>query len=194
MDLYKNWDNYVKRYNINKFYDVDKKQFLRELTNFVYSFANKYNLMQILNKLKTNINVLQTVNLNILNWKLVDNFKENLEKEFKGKNYKWYILIYANKFILKEKYYKNNKIELFDFNSYKGIKFGDAKYATIEELNFYLWDGLNEPETPEINPNTGKIKYWNINSQNKIKDFLNLYLDVIIQENIIVQQGGNSDY
>ncbi|WP_353487236.1 spiroplasma phage ORF1-like family protein, partial [Spiroplasma phoeniceum] len=39
MDLYKNWDNYVKQYNINKFYDVDKKQFLRELINFIYSFT-----------------------------------------------------------------------------------------------------------------------------------------------------------
>ncbi len=29
MDLYKNWHNYFKEYNINKFYDVDKKQFLK---------------------------------------------------------------------------------------------------------------------------------------------------------------------
>ncbi len=35
MDLYKNWDNYVKQYNIDKFYAVDKKQFLKEFFNFV---------------------------------------------------------------------------------------------------------------------------------------------------------------
>ncbi len=29
MDLYKNWDTYAKQYNIDKFYDVDKKQFLK---------------------------------------------------------------------------------------------------------------------------------------------------------------------
>ncbi len=74
MDLYKNWDSYVKQYNINKFYDVDRKQFLKELTNFAYSFTNKYNLTQMLNKLKTNINNLQSVNLIEDNWKLVNDY------------------------------------------------------------------------------------------------------------------------
>ncbi|MFW4370994.1 MAG: spiroplasma phage ORF1-like family protein, partial [Spiroplasma sp. hy2] len=92
MDLYKNWDNYVKQYNINKFYDVDKKQFLRELTNFVYSFANKYNLKQMLNKLKTNINDLQSVNLIEDNWKL-DNNPNFIN--YKVDN-KWYIAIFRN--------------------------------------------------------------------------------------------------
>ncbi|ALA98292.1 Spiroplasmavirus-related protein [Spiroplasma kunkelii CR2-3x] len=81
MDLYKNWDNYDKKYNINKFYDVDKKQFLRELTNFIYTFTNKYNLTAMLNKLKTNIYDLQQVNLNydFYNWKLVSSisFSQN---------------------------------------------------------------------------------------------------------------------
>ncbi len=61
-----------------------KKQFLRELTNFVYSFTNKYNLTEMLNKLKTNINDLQSVNLIEDNWKLInrDNFvKENNKKK-----------------------------------------------------------------------------------------------------------------
>ncbi|WP_004028552.1 spiroplasma phage ORF1-like family protein [Spiroplasma melliferum] len=91
MDLYKNWDTYVKQYNINKFYDVDKKQFLRELTNFIYSFANKYNLTQMLNKLKTNINDLQTVNLIEDNWKLItdyNSFENNVDnKYYFQKNY-----------------------------------------------------------------------------------------------------------
>ncbi len=47
---------------------------------------------------------------------------------------------------------------------------------------------------PIINKNTGKITDWNVENQNKVKDFLNNYLDVIIQENIMVQQGGNPDY
>lgn len=89
MDLYKNWDNYVKQYNINKFYDVDKKQFLRELTNFIYFFTNKYNLTQMLNKLKINIIDLQKVNLIVDNWKLN-------ERSILPDN-KWYIAIAKKK-------------------------------------------------------------------------------------------------
>ncbi len=85
MDLYKNWDTYIKQYNINKFYYVDKKQFLRELTNFIYSFKTKYNLTQMLNKLKTNINNLQSVNLIEDNWKL--SARSSLPDN------KWYIAI-----------------------------------------------------------------------------------------------------
>ncbi|WP_374697149.1 spiroplasma phage ORF1-like family protein [Spiroplasma endosymbiont of Polydrusus formosus] len=38
VDLYKNWDNYVKQYNINKFYNVDKKQFLKKINKFYLFF------------------------------------------------------------------------------------------------------------------------------------------------------------
>ncbi len=41
---------------LTNFMMLIKNKFLRELTNFVYSFTNKYNLTQMLNKLKTNIN------------------------------------------------------------------------------------------------------------------------------------------
>ncbi len=58
----------------------------------------------------------------------------------------------------------------------------------------YYWDGSDEPELPTINKNTGEIINWSVENQNKVRDFLNNYLDVIIQENIIVQQGGNPNY
>ncbi len=182
MDLYKNWDNYVKKYNINKFYDVDRKQFLRELTNFVYSFANKYNLTQMLNKLKTNINDLQSVNLIEDNWELVDNISN--EDATKNKD-KYYFVIYQNKNEDNWKTYKlqmgkENDMPLFDGS--KNLK------------AFYRWDGNGELQTPQIDTNTGKITDWSVENQNKVKDFLNNYLDVIIQENIRVQQGGNPDY
>ncbi len=82
IDLYKNWDNYVKQYNIDKFYDVDKKQFLKELTNFSCSFAKYFNTVEIINKLEKSVDNLQQVNLKFQNWKLITNI-ENLDK------YKW---------------------------------------------------------------------------------------------------------
>ncbi len=63
MDLYKNWDTYSKQYNIDKFYDVDKKQFLKELTNFSYSFAKYFNTVEVINKLERGIDNLQLVKM-----------------------------------------------------------------------------------------------------------------------------------
>ncbi len=192
MDLYKNWDTYVKQYNINKFYDVDKKQFLRELTNFVYSFTNKYNLTEMLNKLKTNINDLQSVNLIEDNWKLIN--RDNFVKENNEKNNKWYILI------AKQMQSDNFSIIKFNFSSeliwkvgeYGGHRINNRWYVYINSL--YRWDGVGEPQIPTINQNTGEITKWNFENQNKVKDFLNQYLDVIIQENIRVQKGGDPNY
>ncbi len=188
MDLYKNWDSYVKQYNINKFYDVDKKQFLRELTNFIYSFANKYNLATVLNKLKANITDLQSVNLKFQKWKLID--KKDYSNEIKNINNKWYIGIFP-------KMWSSGK-PIIPYNIFKAIndgedisiygKFGNG-FKTSND-NVYRWDGNGEPiELPNFNKNTGKITDWSVDNQNKVRDFLNNYLDVIIQENIRVQQG-----
>ncbi|WP_348736482.1 spiroplasma phage ORF1-like family protein [Spiroplasma endosymbiont of Ammophila pubescens] len=193
MDLYKNWDSYVKQYNINKFYDVDRKQFLRELINFAYSFTNKYNLTQMLNKLKTNINNLQSVNLIEDNWKLVNDYNSfvfNIDNKF----YFFVFQPFNSKQwkILKFKHDTNNAKEI------DGIPFipSDIKvYVEMSKLKgLYYWDRVGEPQKPTINPNTGEIINWSVENQNKVKDFLNNYLDVIIQENIRVQQGGNLDY
>ncbi|WP_338989332.1 spiroplasma phage ORF1-like family protein [Spiroplasma endosymbiont of Seladonia tumulorum] len=79
-----------------------------------------------------------------------------------------------------------------------GIPFipSDIKvYVEMGKLKgLYCWDRVGEPQKPTINLNTGEITDWNIDNQNKVKDFLNRYLDVIFQENIRVQQGGNPDY
>ncbi|WP_353486566.1 spiroplasma phage ORF1-like family protein, partial [Spiroplasma phoeniceum] len=183
------------QYNINKFYDVDKKQFLRELTNLVYSFANKYNLTSILNKLKTNINDLQQVNLIEDNWKLVtDMSKEkgviinkNVFEDVIVQNGKHYFVIFRLKG--NEIPWKIYKLEIGKPNSMPIYSDG------LKDIKaFYRWDGVSEPQIPTINPNTGKITDWNVDNQNKVKDFLNNYLDVIIQENIRVRQGGNPDY
>ncbi|GAA6238840.1 MAG: hypothetical protein SPLM_09560 [Spiroplasma phoeniceum] len=114
VDLYKNWDIYAKQYNIDKFYDVDKKQFLRELTNFSYSFA-KCNLTQysyhilssiVLNKLETNINDLQEVKLNsnFNNWKQV----QAQERPFNTVDNKYYFVVW-----------RGNKNDNWEINKFK---------------------------------------------------------------------------
>ncbi len=175
MDLYKNWDVYAKQYSIDKFYDVDKKQFLKELTNFVYSFTNKYNLTKILNKLKTNINDLQLVNLIEDNWKLIDS------KDIDRNSEKYYIGLYGT------------TGNWWFFNPKKGKEIGELSLFYKCKI-IYRWDGVDEPQTPTINKNTGEIIDWSVENQNKVKDFLNKYLDVIIQEKIRIQQGGNPNY
>jgi len=92
MDLYKNWDTYAKQYNIDKLYDVDKKQFLKELTNFSYSFAKYFNTIEVINKLEKSVDNLQLVNLKFQNWKLID--KKDYKNEIKNINNKWYIGIF----------------------------------------------------------------------------------------------------
>ncbi|UZQ29453.1 MAG: DUF3688 family protein [Spiroplasma phoeniceum] len=137
MDLYKNWDTYVKQYKINKFYDVDKKQFLRELTNFIYSFTIKYNLTQMLNKLKTNINDLQQVNLNydFDNWKIV------LSILGEGNTKKWYTGIFK----------KNNKWNIIKWN-------GNKKFYSYYYDKIYRWDGEGQSQTLKID-SSGNVKF-----------------------------------
>ncbi len=181
---------------------VDKKQFLRELTNFAYSFTNKYNLTQMLNKLKTNINDLQKVNLIIDNWKLVDiNWRKDrykFENEFKKLNNKWYFFIKSDTYGFNKHLAKNNSNNIKQVNVWNWILIlnnGDYAYLDASKIKLiYYWDGVGEPQTPTINSNNGEITDWSVENQNKVKDFLNKYLDVIIQENIRVQQGGNPDY
>ncbi len=94
MYLYKNWDNYPKQYNIDKFYDVDKKQFLKELTNFIYSFAKYFNSVEVINKLGKSVDNLQQFNLVRQNWKLIDSSLNNIQKEFKNYNENWYFIFW----------------------------------------------------------------------------------------------------
>ncbi len=105
---------------------------------------------------------------------------------------KWYIAI------VKKQQTDDFSIIKFNFSD-KSVWNVGAPYHTINRVwyivnSFYQWQENNEPELPTINKNTGEITDWNIDSQNKIKYFLNNYLDVIVQENIRVQQGGNLDY
>ncbi|WP_101519356.1 spiroplasma phage ORF1-like family protein, partial [Spiroplasma melliferum] len=179
MDLYKNWDIYAKQYNIDKFYDVDKKQFLKELTNFFYSFAKYFNTVEIINKLEKSIDNLQIVNLVHQNWKLVDDVWEEVKQ---SSNEKWYIGIYYRYDEKDNKYWVIEK-----FNKIKEIK-------TNYWDQVYRWDGNNEPQIPEIDINTGKVIFYTDNNYQNVRSFLLKYINLIVQENIRVQQGGNPNY
>jgi len=59
--------------------------------------------------------------------------------------------------------------------------------------SYYCWDGLNELETPKIDINDNPI-FWTDDEYQNIRSFLLKYINIIVQENIRVQQGGNPDY
>ncbi|WP_424526277.1 spiroplasma phage ORF1-like family protein [Spiroplasma endosymbiont of Glossina fuscipes fuscipes] len=177
MDLYKNWDTYTKQYNIDKFYDIDKKQFLKELINFSYSFAKYFNTFEIINKLEKSVDNLQIVNLVHQNWKLIPNWQDEISNWQEENNKKTYIGII--------------KIEA-GWTVIKWIgKDLDYKY---QYKSIYRWDGRNDkPEIPTVD-NNGNFIFWINNEYQNTRSFLLKYINVIVQENIRVQQGGNPNY
>ncbi|WP_338965368.1 MULTISPECIES: spiroplasma phage ORF1-like family protein [unclassified Spiroplasma] len=182
MDLYKNWDSYVKQYNIDKFYDVDKKQFLKELTNFSYSFAKYFNTVEIINKLEKSIDNLQQVNLKFQNWKWYSGDELN-----HGPTNKWYILISKSTNSTDAVY----AIDLIHFTTSTSIK---TTYPFLKSI--YRWENTSIPtdkQVPEID-NQGNLLFYTDNDYQKVRSFLLKYIDVIVQENIRIQQGGNPDY
>ncbi|WP_424527395.1 spiroplasma phage ORF1-like family protein [Spiroplasma endosymbiont of Glossina fuscipes fuscipes] len=68
-------------------------------------------------------------------------------------------------------------------------------YINFEYIkSLYRYDNnTNEPELPEID-NNGKLIFYTHNNYQNICSFLLKYIDVIVQENIRVQQGGNPNY
>ncbi|WP_424525633.1 spiroplasma phage ORF1-like family protein [Spiroplasma endosymbiont of Glossina fuscipes fuscipes] len=173
MDLYKNWDSYAKQYSIDKFYDADKKQFLKELTNFSYSFAKYFNTIEVINKLEKSVDNLQQVNLKFQNWKLITSVIGE------GNTGKTYIGIFGS---------KTN----WNIIDWKGIE-GEGKWHLYEYKSIYRWDGEGEPEIPTVD-NNGNPSFWTDNQYQNTRSFLLKYIDIIVQENIRVQQGGNPDY
>ncbi|QCO23817.1 Spiroplasmavirus-related protein [Spiroplasma melliferum] len=176
IDLYKNWDIYAKQYNIDKFYDVDKKQFLKELTNFSYSFAKYFNTVEVINKLKKGVDNLQLVNLKFQNWKLIEYGHGEINDVLK--TYIGLKLIGKTWFV----------------NTWKGKELKSDTWEIFGYKDIYRWDGISEPETPDVDKNTGDVIFWTDNQYQNTRSFLLKYINSIVQENIRVQQGGNPDY
>nr|CAK99251.1 plectrovirus spv1-r8a2b orf 1 n-terminal and c-terminal truncated transmembrane protein [Spiroplasma citri] len=201
LNYYRQWHSLKNRYMVEKFYDVKKENFLNDLTDFIYSFAVKYKMFNVSKEIVENVdrykeNHYPRVKLKVDNWKLILNISnENLQKEINIKNDKWYIVIGRNK-------RSNSNISFCKFNSkldvltiIGNITIDNYNYYSLQDIKaLYRWDGDGEPQLPTIDKNTGEITDWNSYQQNRVKEFIDLSLYSVLQENIRVQQGGSANY
>ncbi|WP_338966014.1 spiroplasma phage ORF1-like family protein [Spiroplasma endosymbiont of Sarcophaga carnaria] len=112
-------------------------------------------------------------------------------KEFLTATNKWYF--YGEKrngqYLLTKFYFDNNFIKNQNL-LWQHLK-NDSDFIWNYNL-VYRWDGNGEPELPVVD-NDGKLKLYTEYYQN-VRSFLLKYIDVIVQENIRIQQGGNPNY
>nr|WP_310622504.1 DUF3688 family protein [Spiroplasma citri] len=196
LNYYRQWHSLKNRYMVEKFYDVKKENFLNDLIDFIYAFAVKYQLFDVSKEFVENVerykeNNYPRVNLNVDNWKLIGN---KYGKDINKNNYwdisnKWYFteseLGYFNKFYI---------IIWKDGSNYK-ISNSQGLHGTYTNLKaIYRWDGDSQPQLPTIDKNTGEITDWNSYQQTRVKEFIDLSLYSVLQENIRAQQGGSGDY
>ncbi|WFG95509.1 DUF3688 family protein [Spiroplasma citri] len=197
LNYYQQWHSLKNRYMVEKFYDVKKENFLNDLIDFIYAFAVKYKMFNVSKEIVENVdrykeNHYPRVKLKVDNWKLID--RNNFENEFSTKNNKSYILI------AKQMQSDNFSIIKFNFSNeliwkvgeHRGHRINNRWYVYIKAL--YRWDGDGEPQLPTIDKNTGEITDWNSYQQTRVKEFIDLSLYSVLQENIRVQQGGSADY
>ncbi|GAA6238947.1 MAG: hypothetical protein SPLM_10640 [Spiroplasma phoeniceum] len=91
-------------------------------------------------------------------WKITDN---TFNDEFKTRNNKFYIMSAKEK--KEDKYWKIIKFKNDDIDNpfgnvwNNGVKVRDFWYIVS---NLYRWDGTNEPQTPDVDKDTGKIIDW----------------------------------
>ncbi|ALA97688.1 Spiroplasmavirus-related protein [Spiroplasma kunkelii CR2-3x] len=206
--FYQMWDSWKNTYMVEKFYDVKKENFLNDLTDFIYAFAVKYKMYDVSKKIVDNVerykeNHYPRVKLKQDNWKLINN--NNLVNEIQNINNKWYSVIFNFESYKIVKFCNSDYETDVDFNNLRLMKGNDGNLYLYEkwksplpiaDIKFlvYRWDGIGEPETPTINEKTGGITDWNTYQQNFVKEFINYSLTAVLQENIRVQQGGSADY
>jgi hypothetical protein len=97
------------------------------------------------------------------NWKLIT----NIEEEFNINNNKFYFflnLLDVNRYGIYLVKNENNNIQIgennrWDLKTYNPESF--VMFATANIKNIYRWNGVGEPQTPEINKDTGEITNWN---------------------------------
>ncbi|WP_425378589.1 spiroplasma phage ORF1-like family protein [Spiroplasma endosymbiont of Polydrusus pterygomalis] len=202
LEVYQNWDNYVKQYKLDRFYSVDKKFFLKDLTNFMYTYFEKYDGTGKARKMQQSIKNLEQVKFNEDKWKLIDypTSKNIIHNLFKNPDNKWYIV---NLFTVQEgniirKFKFTNEIKLIKKSDYDEFtweyKFKDYEGLPNELFGYYRyiyqWNGINEPLLPKID-NSGKITDWESGDE---WSFLFNIFDEVIKENIRVEQGGSANY
>nr|CAK99685.1 plectrovirus spv1-r8a2b orf 1 c-terminal truncated transmembrane protein [Spiroplasma citri] len=193
LNYYRQWHNLKNKYMVEKFYDVKKENFLNDLTDFIYAFAVKYKMFNVSKEIVENVdrykeNHYPRVKLKVDNWKLIP-----LDKLNNNPDNKWYIGI------VKKKQNDNFSIIKFNFSNKSIWDNSGVPYHIINGVwylfkSYYCWSGNDEPETPTIDKNTGEITDWNSYQQTRVKEFIDLSLYSVLQENIRVQQGGSADY
>ncbi|QIA69247.1 DUF3688 domain-containing protein [Spiroplasma citri] len=181
LNYYRQWHSLKNRYMVEKFYDVKKENFLDDLTDFIYAFAVKYKMFDVSKEIVENVdrykeNHYPRVKLKQDNWKLITN-------RYIPRDTGWYIIIYES----------FNLWRIEKINSSKN--FGSNTGYPMDII--YKWELNNEPtnlQLPTIDKNTGEITDWNSYQQSRVKQFIDLSLYSVLQENIRVQQGGSADY
>lgn len=83
-------------------------------------------------------------------------------KEFLTPTNKWYFYIrkFHDNYILEKIYFDNDFISNKNTNTHWQHLKNDSDFIWDYNL-VYCWDGNDEPQTPQINTNTGKITNWN---------------------------------
>ncbi|ALA97687.1 Spiroplasmavirus-related protein [Spiroplasma kunkelii CR2-3x] len=103
------------------------------------------------------------------NWKLINN--NNLVNEIQNINNKWYSVIFNFESYKIVKFCNSDYETDVDFNNLRLMKGNDGNLYLYEkwksplpiaDIKFlvYRWDGKGEPQLPTINKNTGKIIDW----------------------------------
>ncbi|CAA35728.1 unnamed protein product [Spiroplasma phage R8A2B] len=188
LNYYRQWHSLKNKYMVEKFYDVKKENFLNDLTDFIYAFAVKYKMFDVSKEIVENVdrykeNHYPRVKLKQDNWKLITDYnwlKDNFDN-------KYYFVIW------KQSYSKEWEIMKFKHNMRYDMKI-ESYIKNNSFKGLYRWDGDGEPQTPTIDKNTGEITDWNSYQQSRVKQFIDLSLYSVLQENIRVQQGGSADY
>ncbi|AXF96897.1 spiroplasma plectrovirus-related protein [Spiroplasma phoeniceum P40] len=183
LNYYRQWHSLKNRYRIEKFYDVKKENFLNDLTDFIYAFAVKYKMFDVSKKIVEN----------------VERYKENHYPRVKLNQDNWKLINYNDVDLYSEKYYfgiqKNGFNDWTFYGPIKGEKIWQVSVSVFLSCRaIYRWDGNGEPQIPTIDKNTGEITDWNSYQQTRVKEFIDLFLYSVLQENIRVQQGGSADY
>ena len=165
LDLYKNWEKYANQYQISGFHNIDKINFLKNLTNFIYTFVQNHNMSDVSQKLTTNVKDLSLVNLDLEKLKIskIISVQENKwQKVYSGKGYKTFLL---------SNYKGNNKRWLKIWKDSNGwfSAVSDEEVNTVysdEDAILFVWTGDTLPNFPKFNRENGEITDWNESIKN----------------------------
>ncbi|AXF97295.1 DUF3688 family protein [Spiroplasma phoeniceum] len=95
------------------------------------------------------------INIKDENWKRIN--KSDYKTEFNKSNKKWYIIIFYSEYMDKNQFTVTKDNISVAGVTYDGIAANGGFY---KNPTIYRWDGVGEPNLPEINSNTGQITNW----------------------------------